>query len=108
MRIVELDREEAGDIADRGAAEHEQTQAVLQRARDEEVLLLEAELLAGGRRVVRVEDLRQVFAADLGVDRAPVLADLKCVEVEVLGSERGPQPEEVRRRRAVARNGNVE
>ena len=75
--------------------------------RHEEVLLLEAQLLARGARVVRVEHLREVLAADLRVDRAPVLADLERVEVELLGGGGAPQAQEVGGLGAVAGDGHV-
>ena len=69
--------------------------------------LLEAELLAGRARVVRVEHLGQVLAADLRVDRTPVLADLERIEIELLVGDRAPQPQEVRGPRRVAGDRHV-
>ena len=106
MGVVELDRELVGELADRGALE-EQPDGVLQRARHEEVLLLEPQLLAGRARVVRVEHLGQILAADLLIHRAPVLADLERVEVELLVGRGAPQPQEARGLGAVARDRDV-
>ena len=58
-------------------------------------------------RVVRVEHLGQVLAADLVLDRAPVLADLERVEIELLVGDRAPQPQEVGGRRAEAGDRDV-
>ena len=85
----------------------EQADAVLERAGDEEELLLEPELLAGQPLVVRVEDLADVLAPDLGLDGAPVLAVLEGPEVELLRGDGAPEAQEVGVRRRVAEHGGV-
>ena len=104
--VVELDGEFVGERVDVRLLEQE-PDAVLQRARHEEVLLLEPELLAGLAFVVGIEDLGDVLAPDLGLDRAPVLAALKGLEVELVGGDGAPESEEVRVRRLVTEHGRV-
>ena len=58
---------------------------VLQRARDEEVLLRQPQLLAGVRLVVRIEHLGDRFGRDLLLDRTVVIADIERLEVERFG-----------------------
>jgi hypothetical protein len=55
---------------------------VLQRARHEEVLLLEAQPLAPHELVVRVEDLGDVLGVHLLVHGAPVVPLVEGLEVE--------------------------
>ena len=80
---------------------------VLQRAGDEEELLLQAQPLAGLGLVVRIEHLGDRFRCDLLVDGAVVVADVEAVEVERLRGFRLPQPQQVGRRDPVAGDGRV-
>ena len=84
------------------AAREMQADHVLQRTRDEEELLLQAQPLARLGLVVGIEHLGDRFGRDLLVDGAVVVADVERVEVERLGGFRLPQPQQVRRRDAIA------
>jgi hypothetical protein len=107
VRVVELDRVLVCEVLDRRFLQQDASHEVLQRARDEEVLLLQAKLLAREALVVGVEDLGDVLAADLLVDRAPVLAGVERFEVELFFDDRGPQPQEVGVVRVEAQDGRV-
>ena len=67
----------------------------MQRAGDEEVLLLQPQRAARRGGVVGVEDLGDRLRVDLVGDRALVIADVEQLEVELAGGPRPPQPEEV-------------
>src|SRR5262245_46703840 len=69
---------------------------VLQRARHEEVLLLQTQALAGGRLVVRIQHLAQILRVDLALDRAVVIAHVEGLEIERLHRLRAPQPQQLR------------
>ena len=62
MRVVHLDRELLVEALRRNLLPAHDAQHVLQRARHEEVLLLEPQLLALDLLVVRIQDLGQVLA----------------------------------------------
>jgi hypothetical protein len=69
VRVVELDRELLVEaLSGRLLPAQVDAQHVLQRAGDEEVLLLEPQLLALDLLVVRVEHLGEVLGRDLLVD----------------------------------------
>ena len=68
---------------------------VAQRARDEEVLLLEAQLLALRRRVLRVEDLGDVLRERLRADGLRVVAGVEDLQVERPRRAGAPQPQGV-------------
>ena len=107
MRVVELDRVllvEAGEVPPPLPVDADH---VLERAGDEEVLLLQAQPLARQELVVRVEDLGDVLRVDLEVDRAPVVPLVEGVEVEGLRGLRLEQAEEVRGAVAIAEDGDV-
>jgi hypothetical protein len=104
MRVVELDGGALGEaLKQRHAARLivqppvflVAAQDVLHRGRDEEVLLLEAQLLALEGVVVRVEDLRDVLRLHLAFDRADVVAGVELAKVEVPARLRRPQAERV-------------
>ena len=61
------------------------------RAGDEEVLLLEAQLLPLLALIVRVEDLRYVLGVYLLLDRAPEVPLVEELQIEVAGRARRPQ-----------------
>ena len=107
MRVVHLDRELLVEALRRNLLHAADAQHVLQRARHEEVLLLEPQLLAARLLVVRVEDLGEIFAGHLLVDRAVVVAAIEGAEVEGLGRLGLPQPQRVRRVDVIAEDGRV-
>ena len=74
---------------------HEPAQDVRERAAREEVLLAEAQLLAGHRVVVGVEDLREVLGEHLRLDRLHVGALVEVGEVELVHRLRAPETERV-------------
>ena len=84
-----------------------QSDHVLQRAGDEEVLLRQPQLLAGFRLVVRIEHLGDGFRRDLLVHGAVVVADVERFEIEGLGGLGLPQAQQVRGGHAVAGHGRV-
>ena len=55
---------------------------VLNRGRDEKILLLQPQLASLGHFVAGIEDLGDVLAQDLGFDGAHVVALVKLLEVE--------------------------
>ena len=55
MGVVELDRDLVGEVLDRAELLDVAADEVLQRGRDEEILLAQAQLLAGRRRVGGIE-----------------------------------------------------
>ena len=75
--------------------------------RHEEVLLLEPQFLAARLLVVRIENLGEVLAGHLLVDRAVVVAAIERAEVERLGRLGLPQPQCVRRVHVVAEDRRV-
>src|SRR6516162_10550920 len=95
MGIVQLYRDHLGQSLDRLALEFQQPQYVLQRAGDEEVLLSEAQPLAGLRLVIRIENLGQGFRFDFLVYRAVVVACVEVPEIEGLYGFAAPQPQRV-------------
>ena len=82
-------------------------QHVLQRAGDEEILLLEPELLALQRTVVRVEHLADRLGGDLLRDRAVVVADVERPEAERIDRLGAPQAQQVRRVDAIPEDRRV-
>ena len=107
MGVVELHGEFLVEAAQRELLGAQDAHHVLQRAGDEEILLLEAQLLAAQLLVVRVEDLAEVLRRDLLVHRAVVVAAVEDREIERLGRLRAPQPQRVRRVGAVAEDRRV-
>ena len=87
MRVVELHRELLMEPLERNPYA-QYPEHVLQRARDEEILLLEPQLLAARLVVVRVEDFAQVLRDDLLIDGAVVVAAVEDREVERVGRPR--------------------
>ena len=79
---------------------------VLQRAADEEIVLLrQPKSLPGLRLVIRIEDFGDCFGGNLCVHGTVVVADVERVEVEGLSGFGLPQTEQVRRRRQVPGTG---
>ena len=68
---------------------------VLERTGDEEILLAEAEFLAGRRVVVGVEDLGEVLGEHLRLDGLDVRALVEVGEVELVYGLRAPEAEGV-------------
>ena len=108
MGVVELDDDLVGECLPVAVAEPEPPDDVPQRAADQEVLLLEPQFAAGFGAVTRVEHLGEVLRAHLRLDGLGVLAGVEQVQVERLRPGPGaPQPEDVDRLGAVARDQHV-
>ena len=96
--VVELSGPVRIELVEPLAAAQMQTHHVLQRARDEEVLLRQPQPFAGLGLVVRIQHLGDGFGDHLLFDRTVVVADVERVEVERFGGFRFPQPQQVGRR----------
>ena len=107
MGVVQLHRELLWKLIERQTLTTHDAQHVLQRARDEEVLLLEPELLALQGLVVRIEHLGQVFRDDLPVHGAVVVAAVEHREVERFRRLGAPQAQRVRGVVAIAEDRGV-
>ena len=107
MGVVELDRDLVGEVAPGAGQALEAADDVAQRARDEKVLLDEAQLLARFRLVVRIKNLGDGFALGLGGERLAVTAAVEGLEVDFLRRTRFPKAEEIHRVGAVAGDRNV-
>ena len=97
MRLVQVDEGLVRQLRPVGGAVvlHEAAQDVRERAAREEVLLAEAQLLAGHRVVVRVEHLREVLGEHLRLDRLHVGSLVEVREVELVHRLRAPETERV-------------
>jgi hypothetical protein len=93
VRVVQLDRRVIGQLLPGALALFEGAEDVGDRARHEEVLLFEPQLLALLSCVVRVEHLGDILHFDLLFDRARVVALVEQIEIEVARRARGPQPQ---------------
>jgi hypothetical protein len=100
--VVELDGRMVGKLRPLLAVTFEAAHDVGERTGDEEVLLLEAQLLAHVEGVVGVEDLAEVLRRDLAAHRLGVVAVVELVEVELLGALGRPEAERVDGLAAVA------
>ena len=80
---------------------------VSQRAGDEEVLLDQPQLLTGGHRVGRIEDLGDGLGGDLLFHGLHVVARVEDLHVEVMRRPCGEEPEEVHRPAPVADDGEI-
>ena len=91
--VVELDEDVLGEVAPFVAFLAEATEDVVDGGGDEEVLLAEAELFAGGGGVVGVEDLGEVLGEDLALDGLDVVAAVEFIEGEFVGGLGAPEAE---------------
>src|SRR5262249_32490763 len=80
---------------------------VLDRGRDEEILLGQPQLTAGRGGVVRIEDATDALRAGTRLDGAHVITLVELVEIELTHRPRAPQPERVHRLVAVSRDRRV-
>ncbi len=108
MRVVELDRERFVQGVEAAAFGEVLRQHVLQAGADEEVVLLEAQLLALRRGVVRVQDARDVLRLGLRRRGLDVPAGIEHLDVERRDGAACPEAQVVDRRAAVARDQLVE
>ena len=105
--VVELNRPVVGEVLDGQSAVVEAAQHVLQRAADEEVLLLQAQTSAFVGAVVGVQHLGEGFAAHLFLNGAVVVADVEGIEVEAFGGIGTPEPQPVADVDAIAQHRHV-
>ncbi len=87
--VVHLDRRKLVErVPIVAAVPFEAPDDVVQRAGDEEVLLLQPELLPHVQRIVGVKNLAEVFSGDLGAHRFGVVAFVELGEVELVDTFR--------------------
>ncbi len=82
-------------------------QQVLQRGGGEEILLPQAQLLAGGRLVAGIEDLRDAVGARAGREGADMVAAVERFQHQRVGGTRRPQAQRVDELTAPAEHGGV-
>ena len=103
--VVELDDDLVRERLPVAVAEPEPADDVPQRARDQEILLLQAQFPPRRRAVAWIEHLGEVLRAHLRLDRLRVAARVEQAQVERLMAGPGtPQPDDVDRVRPVARD----
>ena len=102
--VVEMDRLAGRELAEVAAVGQEAGQDALQGGADEEVLLLEAQLLAGGGVVVRVEDLGDGLVQGLFLHGAQIIAMVEIAQVKAVAGDRAPQNQGVGHAVAKARD----
>ena len=107
MRVVELDRDRLREILQLPALREMLREHVLQRRADAEILLLEAQLLALRRRIVRVQHAREVLRLDLLGDGRVIVARVERFDLERRDAAPRPQPQMIHRRAAIARDEQV-
>src|SRR5262245_39031482 len=107
MRVVELNRIFLVEARKVGRRLQVDAHHVLQRAADEEVLLLEPELLARQRGIVGIEHLADGLGGNLFLDRAVIVADVERFEVERVDRLGAPQAQQVRRVDAIAEDRRI-
>ena len=106
--VVELDDDLVRERLPVAVAEPEPADDVPQRAADQEILLLEPQFPAGLGAVAGIQHLGEVLRAHLRLDRLGVPAGVEQAQVERLMAGPGaPQPEDVDRLGAVARDQHV-
>ena len=108
MRVVELDRGLVGQRADVAEILDVAADDVLDRRGREEILLAQAEFLAGGGGVVGVEDARERLGTQLVGERAGEIAGVEAVELDRIERAGSPQPERVDVLAAPADHGRVD
>ena len=108
MRVVHLHGERARQVFERALFGQMRGEDVLDARADEEVLLLEAQLLALRRGVVRIQHARQVLRLDLVLDRGRIVAGVEVLDVKRLQRARRPQPQVIDRGAAIARHQLIE
>ncbi len=108
MRVVQLDRERAGQFFQRALFGEMGCQDVLDAGAHEEILLLEAQLLALRRGVVRIQNARQVLRFDLVLDRSRIISGIEILDVKRLQRASRPQPQMIHRGAAIARHQLIE
>jgi len=91
MRIVELDRDFVGKSAPISVAASKPSYNIGKRARDQKVLLHEAQPLAQACRIVRIQYSCQRFGGELLRKRANEIAVAEFLKIKVIRRSGGPQ-----------------
>ena len=107
MGIVELDRHLVGKVLDRAELLEVAADEVLERGGDEEILLAEAQLLAGRGRIRRIEDAGDGLRPRPVGERADMVAAVELVEADLVDGAGAPQAKRVHPRPAPADDGRV-
>src|SRR5580698_750970 len=81
---------------------------VLQARADEKILLLEPQLPALWRRIVRIEHTRQILRLDLVLHGRSIVALVERIDPERRERAARPQPQMIDRRAAIARDQLIE
>ena len=95
VRVVELNRGLGRQAAQLPVGPEVALDQVLQRGRDEEILLAQAKLAPGRTFVVRIEEFADRFRARFLGRGADIVAAVEHVELERIGRARRPQPQRI-------------
>ena len=95
MRVIQLDRRLLGQGGDMAEGADMPAHEVLQRGRDEEILLPQPQFLAGRRRIGRIQHLGNRRRAHLIRQRIDMVAAVERVEPQRIGGVRRPQSQRV-------------
>src|SRR4051812_19367399 len=107
MRIVELNRNRLRQILELTPLREMLREHVLERGADKEVLLLEAQLFALRRRIVRIQHAREILRFDLIGNCRRVVTGVERLDLERRDAATGPQSQMIHRRAAIAGNEHV-
>ena len=100
MRVIKLNRNFLRQHIEVAVRFLESPEYVGERCRHEKILLFEPEFLAGKRKIVRVQDLGDIFAAVLVLNGLDIIAAVKVLKIEIAGRFCRPEPQRVDRIRA--------
>jgi len=106
--IVELNGDRVGQGSERSALAQVSAQNILQAGADEKILLLEPKLLALRRRIVRIQDPRQIFRLQLFLHGGGIVAGVEGVDLERCDRAPRPKPQMIDGRAAIAGNQLIE
>src|SRR6266545_4902014 len=107
MRVVHLDGPLAMEVFDPAALAQVETDHILQRAGNKEILLFESQQLALNALVVRIQDLRDVFGKNFFGYRTLIIAGVEPVEMKGFSRFRSPQPEIARCPATIAKHRGI-
>ena len=88
--VVQVDADLFRQQLEAGVAAQVAPHQILQAGADEEVFLVQAQLSAGRRGVVRVQHARHVFGMVLALDRRHVVATVERRQIDLFGSPGRP------------------
>src|SRR6266700_4857834 len=95
--VVELDRVPLVEERNIGRRLQVDTNHVVHRPEQEEVLLLKTQLFALESGVIRVQYFADRLGGDFLLDRAIVVTDIERLEIEGIDRFRAPQAQQIRR-----------